>query len=723
MKILAFNNDANASSGASIISDENGKLEYIAISEERLSRVKNGYFFPARSIKYCMDHFKITSLNEFDYIATEFTENKTLENTNLMYRKLESSYINHILDIDYDKLLYRDHHLGHAASTFYPSGFEEAAIIVVDGLGSELNTNSLYIANKKDGIKLVEKGFGSGIGLVYTTVTKQILGFGTGEEGKTMGLAPLGRNVKGDKILEFNSVYNGMTTDYSSFVDRYPSKKLHQKVKMCENREDVTNEFYAKVAFEVQEETEKVLMHLAEYAYKVTGMKKLCFAGGVALNCVSNDIILRESSFDDLFVQPAASDTGIPFGLALQAYYEKSEKKFDIKFDHAYTGKLNDKKETKKLLSDYNISYEESDVQNVAKLLSEKNIVGFVVEGSEYGPRALGHRSILADARHKDMKAIINQKVKHREVYRPFAPSVLEEKADEYFILNGHKSPYMLLAPYTVEEKKNVIPAIVHVDGTARVQTVSKDNSEIYYNLISELDKITDIPVILNTSFNDNGEPIVETHLDALLCFLRTNIDYVYLDGLLINKKSITDIEILIEKLEKERSKLLKENYIASIKSITKNYNEKDMKNYLKSYLPMSYYYSKLDTLIQLQKSLNKNHKKIVMDQYHLNIIKEFLPEEYFRIKESAEIVEDCYESLEIVKGFESQTLVVLFNISLYINEQEHLENFYKDKFMQKLSPLFEKELEENYKDFTLSNEYKSSKDWEKFYIDIEGKN
>tara|TARA_Y100000294_G_C8552575_1_gene335967 strand:- start:5 stop:1222 length:1218 start_codon:yes stop_codon:yes gene_type:complete len=390
-------NYASHDPGACIMTDKNGKLEYLTISDERLSRVKNSYFFPIRSIKYCFDYFGIKTLNEIDHLVMDYGFNPQLANTTRHYRKLEADYIKMKLNIDLSKIVYApSHHIAHAASTFYPSRFEDAAVLVIDGFGSEVETNSIYIADYDNGIKLLEKYNGQGIGLVYSVVTNDILNFGIGEEGKTMGLAPCGRNVVGDPILAFNPVYEGIITDFSEFMDRAPFSSLKVEIPKCNDKKEVTNDFYSKIAFELQQETERCILHLANHAYKISNKKRLCIAGGVGLNCVANEKILSNTPFEEIFIQPAASDTGIAFGLALW-WWSQNVNQPRIKWDNAYTGIQYGRNDVKNILDEMDISFNKSDASEVAKLISNKNIVGWFTGGSEIGPRALGHRSILGD--------------------------------------------------------------------------------------------------------------------------------------------------------------------------------------------------------------------------------------------------------------------------------------------------------------------------------------
>lgn len=713
MIVLGINNFASHDPSASIVTDKNGKIEFVAIAEERLSRVKRPHFSPVRSIKYCMDFFSVKDFSQIDLVVMDYVFDKCLVDTAKYYRKLEYDYIKTKLKLDFSKVIYvESHHLAHAFSAFYPSGFEEAAILVVDGYGSNIETNSLYVGDK-NGVTLIDKAYGQGIGAVYELVTDEILGFRRGQEGKTMGLAALGRNVSGENILKLNPVYEGIITDFSEFMDRVPRERLKQSIPRCANKTDVTNDYYSKIAYEIQEETEKCLIHLANYAYRKTGKKKLCVAGGVGLNCVANSKILENTEFEAIFVQPAASDVGLSFGLALYGFSKYKQPKITFS---VYTGKSYDRKETKKFLKKSKIPYKESTPKDVADLIAKGNIVGWFIGGSEFGPRALGHRSILADPRRPEMKDIVNNKVKHRESFRPFAPSVLEEKAQAYFEMDC-TSPFMLLAPRTIKEKIASIPAVVHVDELARVHTVSSDN-EAYYSLIKHFEEITGIPVILNTSFNDDGEPIVETPIDAILCFLRTGMQYLYIDQLLIDKKDMAEIENKIRELELLRKKQLQKFYKESIELLCEDYSTYEMRQYLKSQYPIYEYYNHNYTFMRLKTMIHEVvnlYDIFVTDNYHLEIIEKFMKEEYYIInKHKVVIVEDCLRNIDKIKP---NSFVLLYNLSLYIKDGTTF-NFYSEPSMLKLQPLYKVNEEKRSKDFVNSWEYNLSKDWDGFYRD-----
>ena len=404
---------ANHDSAACIVKcSDNGKvLEFVAISEERLIRKKYPYVFPVHSIGYCMDYFGLTNLNQIDLLITDYIRIKRWFNSGPTYNISDYDYLKMKFDIDPRKIKIITHHMAHAASTYYASGFDKAAILVVDGNGSDLETTSYFTAKGFD-IKLLKNYKFHGIGTCYTAVTKWILNLGTGGEGKTMGLAPYGRKHK--RVLDINAKLDGIKNDFSEFITRLPySDVLNQMdiknrinplkgdYKMCKDKKDLLNPYFSRVAFDIQKETEKVLVHLAKDLYRKTKLKNLCIAGGVGLNSVSNKIILDKAGFENVFSFPACSDAGIPFGLAMWGYYNCRElgnfKRKKLIFKNTYTGKSYSDEQVVKVLKKYNIPYSEMKLHEVARLISEGKIVGWFQGESEYGPRALGHRSILAD--------------------------------------------------------------------------------------------------------------------------------------------------------------------------------------------------------------------------------------------------------------------------------------------------------------------------------------
>jgi len=594
--ILGVQNFANPDSGASIIkfSTDGKLLDYVAISEERIIRKKYPYTFPMFSIDYCLKYFNLKNLNQIDLLVTDWIRLRKWKISGPTYNVLEFDYLKEIFKFDKKKIRIINHHLAHAASTYYTSGFSNSSILIVDGNGSDLETTTYYKANQFK-INFLENYKFHGIGACYNTVTTRVLNFGIGGEGKTMGLAPYGKSYK-NRNFKINYKLDGIKNDFSDFMKRMPNSDLlnqinkkyitnvlKRDIKRCENPKKLTNKYYSNIAYKLQDVTEKTLIHLARDLYSKTNSKNICIAGGVGLNSVSNKKILDKTKFKNIFVFPACSDAGIPFGLAIWGYYCLKElgsfKRKKISFSNAFMGNSYSSSCVLNCLKEYKISYEKTDPKQVARKISQGKIIGLFQGKSEYGPRALGHRSIVADSRKKDMKDILNKRVKHRESFRPFAPAILEEYAKEYFDLKC-KSPYMLLIAKV--KKPKIIPSVTHVDGTARIQTVSKIDDPKFYSLINEFRKITGVPCILNTSFNDAGDPIVESPKDALETFLKCDMDYLYIDKYLVSRKNIKNHNIVYKKVFKDTRREIKETRKILLKKYFKNYSSKGCKKFIK---------------------------------------------------------------------------------------------------------------------------------------------
>ncbi|WP_433959038.1 carbamoyltransferase family protein [Cytobacillus horneckiae] len=491
-----------------------------------------------RSIQYCLDQADIT-LNEIDCFFGNDLMNK--------------DYIPQLPK----QIVMLNHHLTHAASTYYTSPYNDAAILVVDGIGTLIDSSSnthetisLYKGTNNE-IKDIGKVHGSGIenpvsgwtlfensiGRFYYRVTAEI-GFGFLEEGKTMGLAPYGKETY---VGDFKRFYS---------IDGYIFRQSHeQKLEMVVFIRNVLKntkdrfQTTADLAYAVQHHLEQIMISICNALYDITQSKNLCLAGGVALNSVANLKVLENTPFENIYVQPASGDAGTSIGAALYGFHVLNNKpREDLNnLFSPYLGKNYSEREMLDSLAKHgnliNIEKPDDYVDAVAKILTKGSIIAWFNGRSEIGPRALGNRSILVDPRRKDMKDILNKRVKHREGFRPFAPIVLEEYQTEYFELE-HPSYYMLLVPKIKIDKRDKIPAVTHADGTGRVQTVSNKLNPQLHALVSSFYKQTGVPVLLNTSFNDNGEPIVESPEDALNCFLKTDIDYLVINGFIISKKS-----------------------------------------------------------------------------------------------------------------------------------------------------------------------------------------
>jgi carbamoyltransferase len=486
------------------------------------------------------------------------------------------SIIGDKIGIEFDKILFTDHHVSHAASAFYCSPFEEAAILTVDGVG-EWATATMGIGKGTD-IKLIkEMRFPHSLGLLYSAFTA-FLGFQVNEgEYKVMGMAPYGKPRYIDKIYDklvkvaddgsfwtdmdyfcyhysdsktFNSKFVGLfgeprPTEMHFFTSttRFPSyfgEKPSNFSELCQQ-----NEHYADIAASIQTVSEEILLKMANALHKETGLKKLCIAGGVGLNSVANGRILRETPFEELFIQPAAGDSGGALGAALYAYHALLGKPRSFIMEHAYLGKEYTNGEIKEFLDSNNIgneyfSNEEKLLDRVVDDLVDGKVVGWFQGRFEWGPRALGNRSILADPRSEEMKDLVNVKIKFREPFRPFAPVILEEKTEDFFqggadATKQFPARYMLMVLPFKENKADSVNAVNHM-GTGRLQTIRKEWNPRYYNIVKKFGEATGVPVLLNTSFNLRGEPIVTSPSNAFNTFSKSGIDVLVLGDYMVRK-------------------------------------------------------------------------------------------------------------------------------------------------------------------------------------------
>ena len=614
--ILGLHSFANHDSGACIVRcAKDGTVDYIAISEERLIRKKYPYVFPVHSINYCLKHYGLEKLSQIDLIVTDYIRLKRWFSSGPAYNVGEFDYLKIKFDYDPKKIITIDHHMAHAASVYYTSGFSESSILIVDGNGSDLQTTS-YLKGQDNKIEYIDTYRAHGIGTVYSVVTKFILNLGVGGEGKTMGLAPYGE--KFPQVLDIPCELEGIKNNFSKFVRRLPFSDvlnhvdeknrinpLKKEFQKCAKKEDLLGAYYSRVAFDVQKKTEEVMTHLGKDLFEKNNSKNLCLAGGVALNSVANQIMFNSTDFENIHIFPACSDAGIPFGLALWGYYNAKEfeniPKKQIEFSNAYFGKEYSENDILRMFERNGIPHKRTTVEEVAKLIADEKIIGWFQGGSEYGPRALGHRSILADSRKEEMKDIINAKVKHRESFRPFAPAVLLEDCQEYFELE-QESPFMLLVAKV--KKPEVIPSITHVDGTARVQTLTKKDNGKFYDLVKAFKGITGIPVILNTSFNDANEPIVETPEDTMLCFLKTDMDYLVLGDYLVNKSEIEKKEEIILKMQDFRKEKIESDYEKAVSQLCPGYDKNECEVFVNEHNKMATWHVQYRSKYELEKKI-----------------------------------------------------------------------------------------------------------------------
>jgi carbamoyltransferase len=425
------------------------------------------------------------------------------------------------------------------------SPFEKAAILTVDGAG-EADTTALWIGEGSRIKKIKSIRLPDSLGQFYSAVTA-FLGFKIRhDEYKVMGLASYGEPIYADylKSKVVRILPNGLFTVDPYFIDYHIAGNGHFRKKTIDifgnprKKEEEITKKHADVAASAQLAVEEAIFSIANHLYEVTKLDRLCLSGGVAFNCVANGKLIEKTPFQDIYIQPAAGDAGSALGAALYLEQKYAGTGRDFILDNAYLGPLFSSTQCKKALEDRNLSYvelpEDMLLGRVAQALADGKLVCWFQGRMEWGPRALGNRSFLADPRREKMRDVINLKIKKREIFRPFAPSILVEHHDEYFD-NSIPSPFMLYAFNVKSDKKKVIPAVTHIDGTARPQTVDKGTNPLYWKLIKEFEKITGVPVILNTSLNVQ-EPIVCTPEEAIDCFMRTDTDYLVIDNFLIEK-------------------------------------------------------------------------------------------------------------------------------------------------------------------------------------------
>lgn len=575
---------------------KDGEILY-SLHEERITRIKHDKNFPKESLKVGLKKLNL-DLNDIDHIVF-------FDKPFLKFERLLETYVNYSPFAGYQsfkksipiwikdklfqkdliiqelkiifnetkkdhidkKLLFSEHHLSHASSAFFPSKFEESAIITMDGVGEWATTT--FGIGKKNKIEILnEIRYPHSLGLLYSAFT-YFLGFEVNSgEYKLMGLAPFGEpkyfdliiknlvDVKDDGSFILNQKFFnysvGLTMTNSNFSKLF-------KISRRDPQNEI-NKTHMDIAASIQKVLEYIILKICRHVKKVTNMKNLCLSGGVALNCVANYKIGLEKIFEKIWVQPASGDAGSSIGAAMYLYYHILDKQRIVesndKMKGCYLGNEYSHEEILKALKKFDLNFSESSDNEISKFISKEisdgKIIGWFQGKSEFGPRALGSRSILADPRPIDMQKKLNLKIKFRESFRPFAPSILSDYQNDWFE-SFNQNPYMSFVSKTkdfeLEEKykfngfeslnyiKSKIKAVTHLDGTARVQTVFKNLNTKFYNLIESFFKITGVPILINTSFNVRGEPIVETPDDAIKCFLGTEIDYLIIENFVISKK------------------------------------------------------------------------------------------------------------------------------------------------------------------------------------------
>jgi len=590
-------------SAAAIIRD--GEI-IAAAQEERFTRKKHDSNFPLNAVKYVIN---AAGIDATDLSCVVFYDKPLIKFERLLetYHAFvpegiksfltaipiwlkEKLFMKKMLYDNFRKLdipkniilLFPEHHLSHAASAFYPSPFNEAAILTIDGVGEWATTTIGYGQNND--IKIIkELDFPHSLGLLYSSFT-YYCGFRVNSgEYKLMGLAPYGKNGS-ERVKQYYDIIINQLIDirpdgsfllnmeyfnYATGLTMVKNKKWEKLFGIpCRKPDDELSQPYMDLALAIQKVTDEIVVRLASTAKELTNSKNLVLAGGVALNCVSNSKILENNIFENVWIQPAAGDAGGSIGAALAAwhiFYEKPRKTIlpDL-MKGSYLGPSYAEKEVYKLINRYKLSHtyynDFSELsKDIAIKISEGNIIGWFQGNMEFGPRALGNRSILGDPRNPEMQKKMNLKIKYRESFRPFAPAILEEDIAEY-VENPVSSPYMLLVLPIKKERRNEIPtnlinsddlyerlyysrsdipAVTHIDYSARIQTVSKDTNPRFWTLINDFKKITGYSILINTSFNIRGEPIVCSPFDALRCFANTEIDYLVIGNFLFDKKNL----------------------------------------------------------------------------------------------------------------------------------------------------------------------------------------
>ncbi|OHB48571.1 MAG: hypothetical protein A2106_03465 [Planctomycetes bacterium GWF2_40_8] len=569
-----------------------------AAQEERYTRKKHDFNFPINAVEYCLKEAGINA-EELDYVG--FYDKPFIKFERILYSYLayapigiksffksiplwikQKLFIRDVIkkELGYSgKILFPEHHESHAASAFYPSPFSEAAILTIDAVG-EWATTSYGIGEENDISITSELKFPHSLGLLYSAFT-YYTGFKVNSaEYKVMGLAPYGEpkyvdtildkliDLKEDGSFKLNMKYfnycTGLTMTNSRFNKLFGGGPSKPESKVTQREMDL--------ARSIQVVTEEIVFRMVNHVYKETGKKNLCLAGGVALNCVSNGRLLREGPFENLWIQPAAGDAGGALGVALLIWHKylgnnRILDKARLSQKASCLGNYYTDEEIEGFLTKEGIPFEKLETKEIppriAELIASENVIGWFEGRMEFGPRALGSRSIIGDPRSKEMQSIMNLKIKYRESFRPFAPTVLREHVSDYFDIDC-ESPYMLLVANIKDEKRikmsgdeeklfgleklkvarSDVPAITHVDYSARIQTVTKEDNPLFYSVIEEFYKKTGCPMVVNTSFNVRGEPIVCRPEEAYKCFMRTGMDYLIMGSYLLDKKEQKPVEV-----------------------------------------------------------------------------------------------------------------------------------------------------------------------------------
>ncbi len=574
MYILGLN-AFHGDSSACILKDGN---VIVALEEERIRRIKHWAGFPTEAIKYCLKDAGIT-IKDIDYITISRDPSAnvmkkikhTLKNkvsisaifdryTNSKKVKSVKALLAEEFGVSENEIKAEihniEHHRSHLASAFFASPFAESAIVSIDGFGDF--TSTMIATGKGNQIEVLDAvHFPHSCGIFYTAFT-QYLGFPKyGDEYKIMGLAPYGKPLyvdklkdviifKDDGLFELNLKYfkhhkdgvkmswEGGEPDIESIFSDY----MVEKFGLLRKREDELTQYHKDLAASVQRVCEELIFHILNHLQKRTGLENLCIAGGVAQNSVANGKVLQNTTFKNVYIPSAGHDAGTSMGSALYLYNHILKQKRVAPMFTASLGSHFSNEEIETYLKSQNVTYKKVDdvelLDKVTNCIIDGGVVGWFQGRAEFGPRALGHRSIIADPRRADAKEILNLKIKRRESFRPFAPSILKEAVGDYFV-NADSVPFMEKVYLIKEEMRSKIPAVTHVDGTGRLQSVDEKTEPKYHALISAFNKKTGVPILLNTSFNEN-EPIVNTPANALDCFLRTKMDMLVIENFIVSR-------------------------------------------------------------------------------------------------------------------------------------------------------------------------------------------
>ena len=547
---------------------KDGKI-IVAAEEERFSRRKHDVRFPINTVNWCLKDAGIT-IDDVDYVS--FYEKPFVKFERMMSQHMQSfpksyrifvdtmpSWINEktrIQSIIRKKLKYKkdifyiEHHLAHAASSFFMSPFKESAIVTMDGVG-EWDTTTLGYGKDSE-IKLLKTiEFPHSIGLLYSTFTA-LLGFSVNNsEYKVMGLSPYGKPVYVDKFMEFidiredGSYHFDMSYFDFHYKEKMPGKKIIDLFGPVRKPDEKLTQHHKDIAMSLQKVTEDLIFGLLKHLHSMSNSDNVCMAGGVGLNSVANGKILKNTPFKNIYIQPASGDGGTSIGAAAFAYNSILKKERNFVLENCYLGPGYTADEVNKFLDESKIKYtrfkdDDELVAYTAKKLAEDNVIGWFQGRMEWGPRALGSRSILSNPCNPNMQDILNLKVKHREKFRPFAPVVCVEDAMDYFECDYPipiPTDFMLMVYPIREEKRKLIPAVTHVDGSGRLQTIRREQNELYWRVIKEFGKFSGVPILINTSFNIRGEPIVCTPYDGYKCMMGTGIDMLVIDKFLVKRE------------------------------------------------------------------------------------------------------------------------------------------------------------------------------------------